>query len=485
MQTFCLHYVGLFVYNNSVTITFMIEWATRRKLQYFGIIVAFFVIFFVIPFYIFIYEAPTCFDRIRNGNELGVDCGGSCRLLCSAEIGKPVSRWDPRVFKVSPGVYSAVAYLENPNVTGESLLAPYVFRLYDKQNILVAERSGTTFIPKGKTFAIFEGNIVTGERIPTRATFDFTRDLVWERNLLPEPELIVTNKALSKEETAPRVDATVKNNGLDRVINIELVAIISDATGNAIGASRTFIENLEKGESKQVVFTWPNPFETKAEVCGSPADVALVIDRSGSMNFLGDNPPQPLTDVKNAASFFVNQLNQNNQNNQATLISFANDATLDSPLSKDFSALGQSIDAITILKSGTQNTNIGDGIRKAREELLSERGRNGVSKFIVMLTDGVATRPSKAGDDKYPEEFALQTANQAKIDSIGLFTIGLGKDLNVEFLKDVASSSEEAYFAPTAKELNSIYKQIATKICKKRPAIIEILYRLYPSQYVI
>ncbi len=465
-----------------VTITCMIAWATRRKLQYFGIIVAFIVVFFVIPFYIFIYKAPTCFDRMKNGSELGVDCGGSCRLLCSIEIKEPISRWDPRVFKVSSGVYSAIAYLENPNITGESLLAPYAFKLYDRQNILVAERSGTTFIPKGKTFAIFEGNIPTGERIPTRATFDFTSDLVWERNTLPEPEVIVTNKALSREDTSPRVDATIKNNSLDRIGNIELVAIISDASGNAIGASRTFVETLERGESKQLVFTWPNPFETKAEVCESPVDIALVLDRSGSMNFLGDNPPQPLTDVKNAASYFVNQLNDNDQ---VAVVSFGNEAALDEKLSSNLVSVRASLDAISIKTPGTQNTNIGDGLRVAREELISPRAREGISKFIVLLTDGVATRPEKAGDTSYPETFALQASNQAKTDGISIFSIGLGKDLNVQFLKDIASSSEESFIAPNTSGLRSIYEQIATKICKRRPAVIEILYRIFPPLYVI
>jgi len=460
----------------------MIAWATRRKLQYFGIIVAFVVVFLVVPFYIFIYTAPTCFDRFKNGSELGVDCGGSCRLLCSIEIEKPISRWDPRVFRVSPGVYSTIAYLENPNVTGEALLAPYTFRLYDKENILIAERTGTTFIPKGKTFAIFEGNLEIGERVPARATFDFTKDLVWERNTIPAPEILVTNKALIREETSPRVDATVKNNSLDRVTSVELVAIISDASGNAIGASRTFIENLEKNESKQVVFTWPGPFETKAETCESPVDVALVIDRSGSMSFLGKDPPQPLTDVKNAAGYFVNQLNENDQ---GALISFANDASIDLLLTKNLFNFQNTINAIAIQTTGTQNTNIGDGIRKARDELISERQRKGVAKVMIVLTDGVATHPQKSGDAQYPETFALGAANQAKIDNIGIFSIGLGKDLNIEFLKDIASSSEDFYLAPAAKDLTSIYKQIATKICKKRPAVIEILYRIYPPQYVI
>lgn len=461
----------------------MTDWATRRKLQYFWIIVGFIVLFFVIPFYIFIYQAPTCFDGLRNGGETGIDCGGSCRLLCSIEITEPISRWDPRVFRVAQGTYSAIAYLENPNVTAEVLYAPYVFKLYDKDNTLITERKGTTFIPKGATFAIFEGNFMTGERVPTRATFSFDGALTWTRNATKDPDLSVTNKALTGEETSPRVDALVKNESLDRISNVEFTAIILDGSGNAVGASRTFLEDIEKGETRPIVFTWPLPFETKAEVCESPVDVALVIDRSGSMNDLGTTPPQPLTDVKNAAVSFLNQLDKNDQ---GSIVSFATEASspIDMELTSDFSKLIKSVDTISILTTGVQNTNIGDGMLKAREELLSSRHRESVGKVMIVLTDGVATHPEKKGDPTYPEKFALSIADQSRLENIGIFAIGLGKDLNIPFLKSVASSSEEFYLAPTTKDLVSIYKQIATKICKKRPAVIEIIPRFYPKTFI-
>ncbi len=459
------------------------DWATTRKLQYFGIIVAVITIFIVIPFYIFIYRAPTCFDGFKNGEEVGVDCGGSCRLLCSAEISQPISRWDPRFFEVSEGVYSVLAYLENPNIVAEVLNAPYIFRLYDKENILIAERKGKTFIPKGENFAIFEGNINTGERVPYRASFDFEGDLIWVRNTNSSPEISVSNETLSRQDLAPRLDAKVKNNSLVRVSDIELVAIVFDGAGNAIGSSRTFIESLEDGEEKSVVFTWPRPFETKAEVCTQPVDVALVIDRSGSMDDLSLDPPQPLTSVKEAAIFFVNQLNENDQ---GSLVTFATNVSepIDSQLTSDFESLKKAIQDIFILSDGIQNTNIGDGLAKAREELNSQRHKSDSDKVMVVLTDGIATHPVKLGDEKYPETYALSIANQSKIDKISIFTIGLGKDLNTEFLKAVASSSDEFYLAPTGKDLTSVYNKIATSICKLKPAVIQIIPRVYPRGFI-
>ncbi len=458
----------------------MIAWATKRKLQYLGIIAGLFILFVAVPLYLFIYDKPTCFDGFENGDEVGVDCGGSCRLLCTAEIGQPIARWDPRIFKISPGIYSVLAYLENPNVTAEVLHAPYTFRLYDNKGLIITERKGETFIPKGQTFAVFEGNFSTGERIPTRAVFSFGPNLTWTKNLTTPPDLAVTNKALSREETSPRVDATITNKAVNVVSNIELTAIIFDGAGNAIGASRTLVEDINPQDSKALVFTWPLPFETKSEVCSAPVDTAIVIDRSGSMASLGKNPPQPLTDVKNAAVFFVNQLGPNDQ---GALISFANEATnpIDSLLTKNFESLKTAIGNLAIETAGTQNTNLADGIFQAKNELVSERHIEGAGKVMVVLTDGIATLPEKKGDPKYPETAALERANEAKAQDISIFTIGLGKDLNIEFLKLVASSSEEFYLAPTAKDLTGIYTQIATKICKKRPASIDIIPRIYPK----
>jgi Mg-chelatase subunit ChlD len=456
------------------------DWATRRKIQYLSILVAGIIVFFVIPFYVFIYKAPTCFDNLKNGDETGVDCGGACELVCSSQIAEPISRWDPRVFKVSDGTYSVLAYLENPNVTAEVANAPYTFKLFDKDNILVSERSGTTLIPRGQTFALYEPNISTGERVPTRAVFEFGKNLTWVKNTAPQEDITVTSKALSREDSTPRVDAVVVNNGTTLIPHIEFVAIVYDGAGNAIGASKTFVNDLVRGSTKSLVFTWPQPFTTKSDSCDQPVDVALVLDRSGSMASLGENPPQPLTDVKTAAAFFVGKLRSTDQ---VSLVTFANEASspIDSNLSSDFKDVAASIDAINIAKNGLQNTNIADAIAKAREELLSPRHKNNSQKVMITLTDGVANRPERSGDAAYAETIAQSEADIAKQSGIAMYSIGLGKDINANFLARIASSTDEFYLAPTTETLTNIYSQIATKICKRRPAVIEVLPRVIPK----
>lgn len=455
------------------------DWATKRQLQYLGIIFLAVILFIVVPFFVFIYKSPTCFDGAKNGEETGIDCGGACRLLCTAEISKPISRWDPRVFKVATSTYSVLAYLENPNVAAEVYNAPYSFKLYDAQGVLITERAGTTYIPKGGNFAVFESNVSVGTRVPTRATFEFTKELTWVRNTSTSPSIDVTNQTLLSQDSTPRVEAKVTNNSLERVPNIDLTAIVSDGAGNAIGASRTYLEALNPGESQLVTFTWPAPFAVKAEVCESPVDVVLGLDRSGSMSALGDNPPQPLTDVKNAGIFFIRQLDDSDL---ASLVSFATEAATSSEsfLTSRFDELEKAIGAVTIWKNGLQQTNIVDALTVSRAELRSTRHRNGVQGVIVLLTDGVATLPEKNGDPKYPESSALTVGDTVKADGVRIFTIGLGKEVNTEFLQTLASSPEDYYPAPTTAELRTIYSQIATKICTKKPASIEVIPRLFP-----
>lgn len=458
------------------------DWATKRQLQYIGIAFFVVIIFVVVPFFIFIYKAPTCFDGVKNGEETGVDCGGACKLLCTAQIAEPISRWDPRVFAVGNGAYSVLAYFENPNAAAEVTKAPYSFKLYDAQGVFITERTGFTFIPRGVKFAVFEPNINTGERVPTRATFEFTAPLTWVRNTAASPNLSLTNKALLYASTTPRVEASITNTTLDRVKNVDLISIVYDGAGNAIGASRTYLEALEAEAKQNIVFTWPAPFATKAEVCSEPVDIVLAIDRSGSMAAFGKDPPQPLTDVKNAGIFFINQLSENDY---ASLVSFSTTATNDSPLASGVKTIVDAADKIAIkFNEGIQQTNIHDALVASQNELASSRHRDGVPGIVVLLTDGVATVPVKAKDSRYPETSAMEVAKDIKAQGIRIFTIGLGKDLNVQFLKDVATSPSDFYSAPSAKDLTGIYTQIATKICKKKPAAIEIIPRINPYSIV-
>lgn len=454
----------------------------------------------LIPAILFLYKKPTCSDGKKNGDETGVDCGGSCQILCSFEAIDPIVVWS-RAFKVTPHIYSAVAYVENPNLNSQAAVS-YQFKLYDKDNTLIVTRANKAFLPKNKVFAIFEPNIDTGGRTPVRVSFQFTEKFSWTRVLAPTPELVVTQKILTAEDTRPRLDARIENRSRVPQKNIETVAIVYDDKENAIGASRTVIDSLEVGQSADAVFTWPAPFQPKEEMCRSGADpdiipgnengsgdqlvaaeslgVMLSLDRSGSMASDGTNPPQPLTDVKNAAISFINQLTGTDK---VGVVSFAGVATTppEAPLTSTYADAISAIQKISIDTTGTQYTNLGDAIEKSAISLLGTSFENMSRRVVVLLTDGVATMPEKAGDVNYPSTFALEKADEVKKRGVEIYVIGLGKGVNTELLQKMTTTPKHYFAAANVKELTGIYKQIAIEICQKQVAVIEVIPRVIPE----
>ena len=450
-----------------------LTWSKRRQLIILGGLGFFVVTVLSISGYLYFYEAPSCSDNKQNQNETGVDCGGVCTRICAVDTKALTLEW-VRLFKIRDGIYSAVARVSNPSVDSIARDVPYTFTLKDASGKEVSKRSGTVFVPARDTFVVFEGTI-TSSGNPESVSFQFDKEPEWVRSTYTQPKLAIIDKQLSDIEKSPRLIATVSNQSIVDVNNITLSSLIYDDQGNAVQVSQTYIEKIKAGATEKATFTWPQPISLKSRICESPVDTALVIDRSGSMEYLGTTPPQPLTDVKEAAKLFVSELSKFDQ---ATVVSFANEASnpIDAFLSSNLSSIQDAILNISITPPAkTQNTNLGDGILKASEELESSRHRPKSGKIMVVLTDGVSTRPIKVGDTKYPESFALANATDAKAKGTRIFTIGLGKDLNQEFLKNVASAPGDFYLAPTATQLESIYHDIGTKMCERKPTSLEII----------
>lgn len=466
----------------------MSSWASRRKSIYLGIALGLVGVLAFIIFWKYWYKAPLCTDGIKNGDETGIDCGGSCSLICESEALPPITRWDPRLFQIAPGIWTTVVYVENPNTDADATYLPYTFTIYDSKNQIIATRTSATILPKHKTVGIFEGPInIPQDKIPRRAVFDLGKNIKWQKNTLVEYDLTVTHSPLLREDTSPRVEATIKNNDIQDVRNVELVAAIFDGQDNVIAASRTFVEKIAKNESREVFFTWPQPFDLGEKACMQPSNIMLAIDRSGSMASEGTQPPEPLTSVKDAAITFVDTLKQSDK---VGVVSFATEASNppESLLSNDFVSSKTKIGEINISKSGTQYTNIFDALRNSWAELVSLRSEAASAPVIVLLTDGRATYPkdplgkTEADDIAYAEKEALREAQDIKKSGIEIFTIGLGKDVSVDFLKKIASKDENFFGAPQSGDLEKIYTTISSKICKEVPARIEITYKVFGTQ---
>lgn len=446
------------------------SWAKKRQIIIASIVIIVLILLGAAIYFWLFNSQPTCFDGKKNGNETGIDCGGKCSLVCSGLAEDPVVDYT-RLFKGIRG-YSAVAHITNKNDL-IAKAAEYTFKLYDANGALIGERSGSIFLPQIKDLPIYEPNIDTKNVEPTKVVFSFKDGIVWEKSDFVEPKLNIENEKLSGERTEPRLSANIINPTVRTLENVYVTSVLYDDLGNAINASRTLIESIEPDQNITLNFTFPYPLPETIHACAQPVDVALIIDRSGSMASLSSHPPQPLTDVKTAADYFVSQLNDKDK---VSVISFANEASspIDSTLTADIAKIESIINGINIHTDGGQNTNIYSGLLRASEELSSGRHSEGSQKAIVLLTDGEANLPTKIGDPSFAANTALQLASNIKSLGTTIFTIGLGKEVRKDFLQKVASEEDNAFFAPTSAELKGIYQTIGVKICKRGTSRIEI-----------
>jgi len=189
-----------------------------------------------------------------------------------------------------------------------------------------------------------------------------------------------------------------------------------------------------------------------------PADVMLVLDRSGSMS------GQKIADAKAAAKGFLDRMDLSMD--QVGLVSFSDAATLNQVLTQMAGPVRTAIDGL--VASGA--TNITDAITQAQAELTSARHRTGNQPVIVLLSDGQPT----AGGDPRPAATAAKNAGTR------IFTIGLGADVDPNLLRDLASSPSDYFFAPTSSQLDAIYQQIAGAIAGSPATNITIVDRLSP-----
>ena len=221
-----------------------------------------FVILFIVALAIIVFvvivsnrRGPTCSDSISNQGELDVDCGGPCAKVCKVEVSDVVVIWT-RIFKIREGFYDVAAYIENPNPFSVYKYV-YKFRIYDADNIPVKDVMGIVNLNPHERVLLFDSGVNVGFRIPVRAFLSFPDEPLWQRAVVIEPpNLVISNERLDKT-FGIALYATIINNSLEVVNDIELAAFLYDKDGNVVNVSKSRVDTLNKDEQKEIVFTWP------------------------------------------------------------------------------------------------------------------------------------------------------------------------------------------------------------------------------------
>lgn len=255
------------------------SWAGRRRFTYFSIFMSVFILVLLWIFYPVIFKSPTCFDNKKNGDERGVDCGGSCSLICKADTKDPVILWS-RAFPVAGTSYNLVAMVENPNIDGAIKEVSYEFKIYDNNHLLVGTKEGTTFLPANGQYAIFGPRFDAKDNNIRSVKFDFTGEINYHKkeNTLNNLPIKISNINYNIDKNSTTITALMSNSSIYNLPSYDIVGVFYDKDSNAINVSKTHKDGLKTNSKTNLTFTWPfgfsetptsydiipmvNPFET-------------------------------------------------------------------------------------------------------------------------------------------------------------------------------------------------------------------------------
>lgn len=174
-----------------------------------------------------------------------------------------------------------------------------------------------------------------------------------------------------------------------------------------------------------------------------PMNVALVIDRSGSMR--GDKMTQTLA----AAAHFVKQLSEKDT---LAIISYSTDVRIDLPASEvNDEVRKDALAAIEAIQPGG-STNLSGGLFRGQDEV--ERNlKTGQVNRVILMSDGLANRG--ISDSKALAQQVQKVAQRG----ISVTTMGVGADYNEDLMTAVADhASGNYYFIQKAEQIATVFK---------------------------
>ncbi|MDA8745914.1 VWA domain-containing protein [Rubripirellula amarantea] len=206
-------------------------------------------------------------------------------------------------------------------------------------------------------------------------------------------------------------------------------------------------------------------------------DIAIVVDRSGSMcfstsedsmsgsppasapvgwNYSGPVPPNSRwLDVVDAVNGFCDELEATYGIEQASLSSYETNSATHVMLTRYFSNIRNALDDISDDFDG-QATNVGDGILEGVACLNDpSKARRWATKVMVLLSDG----NHNTGTDPYV------AVDSAIAGSIPIYTVSFSDEANTILMEDMASmTGGNHYGALNASQLNAAFRDIARSL---------------------
>lgn len=233
------------------------DWAHKREWTVRAVLTAFVIaVLCIIGFAIF-YRTPTCTDNKQDGDETGVDCGGSCSTVCSAQA-QPASVRFARVLAQS-GREDLIAYIDNPNTDAYAQRADLVIAVYRADGHVLEKHAYIPLLANSAT-PLFIPDIANAEVQQAFVSFASGSPMWTKGTGGSESMPKASNIVVGGTPDSPRITTTVTNPTAYPENGVPFIASVFAADGTIVAASQTVVPTIPAQGSAQAVFTWNEAF---------------------------------------------------------------------------------------------------------------------------------------------------------------------------------------------------------------------------------
>jgi len=212
-----------------------------------------------------IIPTPTCTDGVKNQNEEGIDCGGSCTACAIVNL-DPIRAGTVQVFSAG-GSSVLLGTLVNPNDAYGSSIVRYEFVVLGWDGREMERVSGSAYLGPGEQRQVYAAGLRTESVNVGRAVLEVTQPN-WEAmpasggsgvTLLSGALTLIAESSIS-------VEGSIRNQSPLSASGIEIIAILKDTLGRELFASETITENLGGLESRSFRILFPRDEELASRV---------------------------------------------------------------------------------------------------------------------------------------------------------------------------------------------------------------------------
>ncbi|MEK9173430.1 MAG: hypothetical protein AAB594_02575 [Patescibacteria group bacterium] len=230
----------------------------KKQVIYGGTFLLLIIFFLAWIYFSYLKPEASCFDKKKNQNEEGIDCGGVCGNFCFPVDFRPIELVrDPSFLRVDGKHVSLIAEIQNPNGHLATKNFSFEFRVFGESKTPLKIITGESFLYSGEIKTIIAPNIEVDLSKIERVEFIPATSLWTQDGNFPRPNFKLQNKKTSFLDRNIVTEGNIVSEESQVFAEVEVIAVFKNPARVKVGVSRTVITNFKPDETRNFSIIHP------------------------------------------------------------------------------------------------------------------------------------------------------------------------------------------------------------------------------------